>query len=81
MSRSWAPTRVSIRLVIKTRPGEQWPIMRELRLRLHERFQEAGLSMPFTQRTVWLRTPDDTPIDTPDDTPEIKVVSEDPSDG
>ncbi len=64
---------ISIRLVIKTRPGEQWAIMRELRLRLHERFEAEGLSMPFTQRTVWLRTPDDAS--------EVKVESEDPSDG
>lgn len=65
---------VSIRLVIKTRPGEQWPIMRELRKRLHERFTEVGLSMPFPQQTVWLRTEQG-------EAPEIKTASEDPSDG
>ena len=52
VSRSWAPTPSRSGWSIKTRPGEQWAIMRELRLRLHERFQAEGLSMPFTQRTV-----------------------------
>ena len=46
---------ISIRLVIKTLPGEQWPLMRQLRLRLKEAFDEAGIEIPFPQRTLWMR--------------------------
>ena len=47
---------VAIRLVIKVVPGEQWGIMRELRRRIKRAFDEAGVEIPFPQRTVWLRT-------------------------
>ena len=47
---------VDIRLVIKTRPGEQWGIARELRRRLKNAFDVAEVEIPFPQRTVWLRT-------------------------
>ena len=47
---------VAIRLVIKVVPGEQWPIMRELRRRIKNAFDEAGVEIPFPQRTLWLRT-------------------------
>ena len=53
------PDAVVVRLVIKTRPGEQWPIMRGLRRGLHDAFTEAGIERPFAQRTVWLRSTDD----------------------
>ncbi len=47
---------VSIRLVIKVVPGQQWAIMRELRARLKKAFDVAGIEIPFPQRTMWLRT-------------------------
>lgn len=47
---------VDIRLVIKTQPGKQWPIARELRRRIKNAFDAAGIEIPFPQRTVWLRT-------------------------
>jgi small conductance mechanosensitive channel len=47
---------VAIRLVVKTDPAEQWVIARELRLRIKEAFDEAGIEIPFPQRTVWLRS-------------------------
>jgi small-conductance mechanosensitive channel len=51
---------IVIRLVIKTVPGEQWAIGRELRRRIKLAFDEAGIEIPFPQRTVWLRhEPDD----------------------
>lgn len=50
---------VKIRLVVKTRPGSQWGVARQLRARLKETFDEAGLEIPFPQRTVWLRTEGD----------------------
>lgn len=46
---------IVIRLVIKTVPGEQWAIGRELRRRIKMAFDEAGIEIPFPQRTVWLR--------------------------
>lgn len=49
---------VLIRLVIKTLPGEQWPILRELRGRLKRAFDEEGIEIPFPQRTVWMRDGD-----------------------
>ena len=46
---------VTIRLVVKTDPAEQWAIARELRLRIKEALDEAGIEIPFPQRTVWVR--------------------------
>jgi small conductance mechanosensitive channel len=47
---------VDIRLVIKTQPGKQWAISRELRRRIKNAFDAAEVEIPFPQRTVWLRT-------------------------
>ena len=49
---------IAIRLVVKTDPAEQWVVARELRLRIKEAFDEAGIEIPFPQRTVWLRHED-----------------------
>ena len=49
---------ILIRLVIKTVPGEQWKIARELRRRLKQAFDEAEIEIPFPQRTVWMRSDD-----------------------
>ena len=46
---------VAIRLVVKTVPARQWAVERELRLRIKEAFENAGVDIPFPQRTVWLR--------------------------
>lgn len=46
---------VVIRLVVKTDPAEQWVVARELRLRIKEALDEAGIEIPFPQRTVWVR--------------------------
>ena len=46
---------VTIRLVVKTDPAEQWIVGRELRLRIKEALDEAGIEIPFPQRTIWLR--------------------------
>lgn len=47
---------ITIRLSVKTEPGEQWSTARVLRKRLKEAFDEAGIEIPFPQRTVWLRS-------------------------
>ena len=46
---------VAIRTVVTTRPLEQWAVSRELRHRLKRAFDEAGVEIPFPQRTVWVR--------------------------
>lgn len=50
---------VVIRLWIKTLPGEQWTIARELRRRLKLALDDAGIELPYPQRTVWLRHADE----------------------
>jgi moderate conductance mechanosensitive channel len=46
---------VDIRLVIKTEPGKQWAISRELRRRVKAAFDATGIEIPFPQRTMWVR--------------------------
>ncbi len=46
---------VAIRLVLKVEPGEQWATAREIRKRLKRAFDEAGIEIPFPQRTLWMR--------------------------
>ncbi|MGH8998777.1 MAG: mechanosensitive ion channel family protein, partial [Acidimicrobiia bacterium] len=46
---------VAIRTVITTTPNEQWNVSRELRQRLKAAFDQAGLEIPFPQRTIWVR--------------------------
>lgn len=50
------PQAVMIRLVIKTRPGEQWPIARALRAEIHDAFSAAGMAIPYGHQSVWLRS-------------------------
>jgi small conductance mechanosensitive channel len=47
---------VAIRLVVKTRPSEQYRVSRELRRRLKAAFDREGIEIPFPQQTVWHRT-------------------------
>ncbi len=49
---------VDIRLVIKTTPGDQYGIGRELRRRLKYAFDREGIEIPFPQRTMWIRRED-----------------------
>lgn len=53
---------VTIRLVVKTRPGEQWAISRELRRRIKLALDEASIEIPFPQRTVWVRRDQKEPV-------------------
>ena len=47
---------VSIRLMAKTEPAEHWATARELRARIKVALDEAGIDIPFPQRTVWLKS-------------------------
>ncbi|QIG42142.1 mechanosensitive ion channel family protein [Nocardioides anomalus] len=46
---------VTLRVLVKTQPLEQWGIGRELRQRIKARFDHEGIEMPFPQRVVWHR--------------------------
>lgn len=45
---------VVIRMVLKTLPGEQWKVSRELRKRIKAVFDAEGIEIPFPQRTLWV---------------------------
>ena len=47
---------VSIRLNVRTKPSEQWKVARHLRARIKTAFDEAGIEIPFPQRTIWHRS-------------------------
>ncbi|MGH3366857.1 MAG: mechanosensitive ion channel family protein [Nocardioidaceae bacterium] len=47
------PEAVVVRLVLKTAPMKQWPVARELRARIKERFDAEGIEMPLPQRVMW----------------------------
>jgi small conductance mechanosensitive channel len=49
---------VTIRLVLKTAPHDQFKVSRELRARIKAAFDEAGIEIPFAQRTIWHRNGD-----------------------
>ncbi len=51
---------VTLRLVVKTEPTEQWAIARELRGRIKKEFDRVGIEIPFPQRTIWQGTIDPT---------------------
>ena len=46
---------VGLRLAVKTEPSMQWSVEREIRLRIKEAFDAAGIEIPFPQQTAWLR--------------------------
>lgn len=46
---------VTLRLVVRTEPTEQWATARELRRRIKMRFDDEGIEIPFPQRTIHLR--------------------------
>jgi moderate conductance mechanosensitive channel len=50
---SLGPHSVVIRLVVKTRPSNQYRVSRELRQRLKEAFDAEGIEIPFQQQTAW----------------------------
>jgi small conductance mechanosensitive channel len=49
------PNAVVLRLVVKTRPSEQYDVSRELRERIKAAFDAEGIEIPFAQQTVWHR--------------------------
>jgi small-conductance mechanosensitive channel len=50
----WAMT---IRIMVKTKPGKQWDVARELRCRVKESFEQEGIEMPYPRQEVLMRSP------------------------
>lgn len=44
---------ITIRLLIKTQPMRHWDVGREYRRRLKQAFDQANITIPFPQRSVW----------------------------
>ena len=51
-------TGVAIRLWMKTQPLQQWPVARELRARIKQAFDEAGVAMGVPQERIEIRLSD-----------------------
>jgi small conductance mechanosensitive channel len=49
------PDAITLRVLVKTAPLEQWAVARELRQRIKARFDHDGIEIPFPQRVVWHR--------------------------
>ncbi|MBA8804310.1 small conductance mechanosensitive channel [Nocardioides ginsengisegetis] len=52
---AFGPESVSLRVLIKTAPMEQWGVAREMRQRIKARFDHEGIEIPLPQRVVWHR--------------------------
>jgi small-conductance mechanosensitive channel len=46
---------VTIRVLVKTAPLQQWGVARTLRQRIKSRFDHEGIEIPFAQRVIWHR--------------------------
>ncbi|TIC87436.1 mechanosensitive ion channel family protein [Nocardioides sp. GY 10113] len=46
---------VTVRVMVKTAPLQQWSVARALRQRIKARFDYEGIEIPFAQRVVWHR--------------------------
>ncbi|MGD6756535.1 mechanosensitive ion channel family protein [Streptomyces sp. BH105] len=62
---------IVVRLVVKTAPLKQWAVTRELRRRVKEALDAAGIELPFPQRSVWVRGTKD--IDVQDSRAEVPM--------
>ncbi len=47
---------ILVRAAVKTVPLKQWAVTRELRHRVKVALDDAGVDIPFPQRTIWMRT-------------------------
>ncbi len=63
---------IALRVAVKTEPSMQWGVERELRLRLKEAFDAAGIEIPFPQQTVWFRDGSEEPASS---VPEVEAIA------
>jgi moderate conductance mechanosensitive channel len=49
---------ITIRVTIKVEPGAQWALQRALREAFKAALYDAGMEIPFPQRTIWVRRDD-----------------------
>ena len=52
------PDGVTLRVIMKTLPGQQFDVNREMNVRLKEALDAAGIEIPFPQQTTWVRQAD-----------------------
>jgi small conductance mechanosensitive channel len=52
---AFASSQVTLKMRIRTVPGRQWDVGRELRRRIKKEFDLRGIRMPFPQMTVYVR--------------------------
>ena len=60
------PEVVALRLVVKTRPASQFPVVRELRRRLADAFVDAGIALRSPQSAEWVRRDAGTSLESPE---------------
>ncbi|HYN31202.1 MAG TPA: mechanosensitive ion channel family protein [Ilumatobacteraceae bacterium] len=53
---------ITVRVTVKTQPGTQWGLQRALREALKTALDDAGIEIPFPQRTIWVRRDDDSSL-------------------
>ena len=51
----FTPEAITLRVLLKTAPMEQWAVARALRQRIKARFDHEGIEIPLPQRVVWHR--------------------------
>ncbi|OQA46063.1 MAG: putative MscS family protein YkuT [Chloroflexi bacterium ADurb.Bin325] len=56
----WA---ITVQVMIKTRPGKQWEVARELRKRILAACDRAGIVRPYPRQEFWTRSP--APVEAP----------------
>jgi small conductance mechanosensitive channel len=47
---------VTLRIMVKTEPGQKWTVLRELRRRVKETFEQEGIEMPYPRQEVLMRS-------------------------
>ena len=72
-----APDGVTIRLVVKTQPAEQFKVLRELRTRIKTALDAAGVEIPTAQRTIWVRRDPGVPGEPGED--DLDALADEPS--
>lgn len=65
---------VGIRVVAKTRPALQFEVERELRLRVKEALDAAGIEIPYPQRTIWIRNQGEHPLEPAPDPASVRTA-------